>query len=42
MVMGSRGAPHLLAGRPGVEALVVERNFQRWQTSGVAAALHTG
>lgn len=39
MVLGSRAAPRLLASRPGVEALVIERNFQRWQTAGVAAAL---
>ena len=39
MVLGSRAAPRLLASRPGVEALVIERDFERWQTAGVAAAL---
>lgn len=42
MVMGSAGAPGLLKGLAGVEALVVERDHGIWQTDGVATALRVG
>ncbi|MCZ2405232.1 MAG: FAD:protein FMN transferase [Burkholderiales bacterium] len=41
MVLGSRSAPALLHTRPGVEALVVERDRSRWQTPGMARALQS-
>lgn len=41
MVLGSRAAPALLQKRPGVEALVVERDHSRWQTPGMARALQS-
>lgn len=39
MVLGSAGAPALLKSRPGVQALVVDRDHSVWQTPGMAAAL---
>lgn len=42
MVMGSAAAPGLLKGRPGVEAIVVERDHGVWQTAGMSAALRLG
>ena len=41
MVMGSAAAPALLQQRPGVQALVVERDHSIWQTPGMAAVLRT-
>lgn len=41
MVMGSEGARTLLKGKPGVQALVVDRDQSVWQTPGMAALLQT-
>jgi len=41
MVMGSQGAQALLKDRPGVQALVVDRDHSVWQTPGMAAVLKT-
>lgn len=39
MVMGSAGAQGLLKDRPGVQALVVDRDHGVWQSPGMAASL---
>lgn len=39
MVLGSGSAPRLLQPRPGVQALVAERDGSLWQTPGMAQAL---
>lgn len=39
MVLGSSAAPRLLQARPGVQALVAERDRSLWQTPGMAQVL---
>lgn len=39
MVLGSKGAQSILKDRPGVQALMVGRDHQVWQTPGMASVL---